>query len=470
MIKNKLSRSISELEGTRLPQLGDTSYGRVSILAQEMKKFFTVSEKELSERQNEYFNNLKIEALQRDIYHKELLLVILQATNKKKFGEQNIKEKVRKKTKRDLKKEEKPKEPTKKDKKPDSKTETPPPAPKPQTPPAQTPPAPKPQTPPAPKPTVKKVEPASNVPSTATPTAPAISGAAKTATKVASVATVATAALTGREALAANIAKFESKGSAGRSFGGDEYNAYNKGTVGNKMIGATEPIDFSKMTISEYLRRSKLPKNDPNRLFAVGRYQIIPKTMEGLIKQLRIDPDTTFLTPTTQDHLFSKGLIDINRKKVSDYIEGRTSGIDARNEAIMELAKEFASIGVPYDTHRIDNVREKDGSVKRVRVELKKGSSFYAGIGGNKAHNPPELVAAALEEDRAKRIKVSPAEIPKNIGQNIEETSRQNKDMKKDMSKTPAGVVILQQNNNTTKQETNMISPNRQDNTNPILR
>jgi hypothetical protein len=172
-----------------------------------------------------------------------------------------------------------------------------------------------------------------------------------------------------------------------------------------------------------------------------------------------------------QDYLFSKGLIDINRKKVSDYIEGRTNGIDARNEAILQLSKEFASIGVPFDTYRIDKIKQKDGSIKEVRVELKKGSSYYSGIGGNKAHNPPELVAAALDEDRSKKLKISPAEIPRNVGEEMILKSSENADMKKDMSQGSAGgSPVIIQNNNTTKAKTNIHRVAPQEQLNPTMR
>jgi hypothetical protein len=175
--------------------------------------------------------------------------------------------------------------------------------------------------------------------------------------------------------LASNIAQFES-GSAG-------YNAYNKGTVGNKMIGSDKPVDFSKMTIAEYLKRGDLKAGDPNRLFAVGKYQIVPETMKQLVKALKLDPDKTLLDATTQDLLFTEGLIKQKRQNVADYLAGRS---DNRDAAILDLAMEFASVGVPYPA----------GKAKR------RGESFYAGIGGNQAHNSPDAVGAALDADRQK--------------------------------------------------------------------
>jgi hypothetical protein len=177
--------------------------------------------------------------------------------------------------------------------------------------------------------------------------------------------------------LASNIAKFES-GSAG-------YNAYNKGTVGNKMIGSDKPIDFGNMTIAEYLRRGSLKSGDPDRIFAMGKYQIIPGTMASLVKKLNLDPATTLLDAKTQDLLFNEGLVNQTRKNVAAYLSGQSNNRDA---AILDLAKEFASIGVPYPA----------GKAKE------RGESYYAGVGGNKAHNPPDAVGAALDADRQKKL------------------------------------------------------------------
>ena len=54
----------------------------------------------------------------------------------------------------------------------------------------------------------------------------------------------------------------------------------------------------------------------------------------------------------------------------------------------MDLAKEFASVGVPYPAGKA----------------TARGQSYYAGIGGNKAHNSPDAVGSALDADRKKLI------------------------------------------------------------------
>ena len=227
-------------------------------------------------------------------------------------------------------------------------------------------------------------------PPTAAPTPPTVAKPSiSTAAKVAAGTAVVTGALVGKEALAENISKYESKSAGG-------YNAYNKGTVGNKMIGSDKPIDFSKMSIAEFLKRGELKSGDPDRLFAVGRYQIIPATMKDLVKTMKLDPNTTYLDPATQDALFANGLVGTRRKKVDDYIKGKSND---RDGAILQLSQEFASVGVPYD-----NPPGKPG--------LKKGDSYYSGQGGNKAHNSPEEIGAALDMDRAKFVKSSVPSLP----------------------------------------------------------
>lgn len=203
-------------------------------------------------------------------------------------------------------------------------------------------------------------------PATPTPTTSSAVPAEPTSTAGAGSASV----------LADVIAKNES-GKAG-------YNAYNKGTVGNKIIGADKQIDFSKMTIAEYFRLASLPMNNPDRLFAVGKYQIIPSTMQEIVKTLKIDPNTTYLDPKTQDLLFMNGLIKGKRPGVAAYINGKTNN---RDRAILELAMEFASVGVPYPA----------GNATR------RGESYYSGKGGNRAHTSPEVAGAALDQERMKK-------------------------------------------------------------------
>ena len=214
------------------------------------------------------------------------------------------------------------------------------------------------------------------------------------------------------------------------------------------------------MTISDYLKRTNknlkagglLDPSDPNVLFAVGKYQLIPGTMKVMAEKLKLDPDKTYLTPEIQDMLFAKGLTTKGgggRFAVDDYINGKEGA--TRDAAILALAMEFASVGVPYD------IKAKSLFKNTLpHVDLKKGETFYKKPGGfNAAHNPPEAVGDALDYDRAQKLnkssttQSSPAN---NTGVTINNSSVVNKDMKK--QDTPAPINIQQNTtnvNNTTE-------------------
>jgi hypothetical protein len=98
------------------------------------------------------------------------------------------------------------------------------------------------------------------------------------------------------------IAKGES-GAAG-------YNAMNQG--GNTQTGIlgsghSESVigkKLTEMTVGEILERGKLPLKNENRIFAAGRYQIIPETLRGLVDQGFANLDDKF-DESTQDKLGS---------------------------------------------------------------------------------------------------------------------------------------------------------------------
>ncbi len=302
------------------------------------------------------------------------------------------------------------------------------------------------------------------------PTTPKPSTADKIAIGVAT-----TAALIGRESLAANISKYES--------GNKGYNAYNRGDfwlAKGKTEAAylqTNDIDFSKMTITEYLKRTnkklgaggQLDAADPNVLFAVGKYQLIPGTMKVMAEKLKLDPNKTYLTPEIQDMLFVKGLTTKGsggRFAVDDYINGKEGS--TRDAAILALAMEFASVGVPYD------IKAKSLFKNTLpHVDLKKGETFYKKPGGfNAAHNPPEEVGAALDADRASKLKNKTTTVPPtttDTGTKVDQSSKENADLKEKLNKDKSA----QTTNNTTttnKQTNNVQSQQKVDDRPPYAR
>ena len=138
-----------------------------------------------------------------------------------------------------------------------------------------------------------------------------------------------------KDSLAALIQGAES-GKAG-------YNAYNRGTVGNKILGPLGPRDLTKMTISEILADMQRPHSDEKRLFAVGKYQCIPSTLQDAVLKLGIPPDTLF-DANCQERIFSEYLLDKKHNKISAYIKGTSDDI---NGAMSSAASEWASIADP---------------------------------------------------------------------------------------------------------------------------
>ncbi|MEL7239778.1 MAG: peptidoglycan-binding protein, partial [Planctomycetota bacterium] len=148
------------------------------------------------------------------------------------------------------------------------------------------------------------------------------------------------------------------------------YNSFNRGRAGDS---AGREIDFSQLTVGEVMRRQALPGSDPNRLFAVGRFQVIPSTLSGAVNNLGIDKNQRF-TPELQEQIFADYLIDDKRPAVNNYITGKSDNLGA---AQLALAQEFASVADP-----------------------RTGRSFYDGIGNNSASITASEAGNALNEMR----------------------------------------------------------------------
>jgi hypothetical protein len=107
-------------------------------------------------------------------------------------------------------------------------------------------------------------------------------------------------------------------------------------------------------------------------LFAAGRYQIIPETLAGLVKSGVVKREEQF-SPVVQDRLATEL---INRRL-------KAAGNDPLKQQL-ELAKEFASIAVPYDV------------VNNKGILIRSGQSFYEGQAGNRAAISTQSIQAAL--------------------------------------------------------------------------
>ena len=156
------------------------------------------------------------------------------------------------------------------------------------------------------------------------------------------------------------------------------YNAFNRGTYQDasgrdRIRPGTPPTDFSRLTVGELQDLQHLPRADPQRVFAVGKYQIIPSTMDEALSKLRVSRDVPF-SPELQDRIFTDVLLRDKRPEIHAYITGAAGA--TLEQAQYALAKEWASFGDPYQA----------------------GRSHYGGA--NRAHITLEQSASALEQLR----------------------------------------------------------------------
>ena len=143
------------------------------------------------------------------------------------------------------------------------------------------------------------------------------------------------------------IAKGESGGNYNIAYGGIEAN-------------------FTDMTIGQVLDWQRDYVADGSASSAVGKFQFIRPTLEGLVDEVEgIDKDTVF-SPDVQDRLADQLLA---RRGYDDFLEGKIS----ETEFMENLSKEWASL-------------PKDMS----------GQSYYAGDGLNAAHIAPDEMVRTL--------------------------------------------------------------------------
>lgn len=151
------------------------------------------------------------------------------------------------------------------------------------------------------------------------------------------------------------------------------YNSMNQGTQGGRIVGSTHNAasvlgkNLTDMSIGEVMGHQS---SSPRRLFAAGRYQIIPDTLKGILPSSGLTARDLF-SPQNQDRL---GLALIQRRKAAwDYLTGKSANRDA---ALLALAQEWASLPDP-----------------------RTGNSFYGS--GNRVQHTVAEVAAALDAARA---------------------------------------------------------------------
>jgi muramidase (phage lysozyme) len=140
------------------------------------------------------------------------------------------------------------------------------------------------------------------------------------------------------------------------------------------------PKLLTSMTMKEVLDQGKWRTRNFGSS-ACGRYQFMDATLRDLATELNLKAEDKF-TPDYQDRL---GLHLLRRRGYDKWVNGQMSDHDF----MINLAKEWASFPVPY---------AMTGSEK---FTLRRGQSYYAGDGLNKALVSAEDVEKCLAAARA---------------------------------------------------------------------
>ena len=178
----------------------------------------------------------------------------------------------------------------------------------------------------------------------------------------------------------------------------NDYTAYNRTTP--------PPLKSFYNTNLASLTLKEVQEKQANRdFFAIGRYQLIPTTLNAAINHLNLDLTLRF-DEAVQDQIFEEYLIKVKRKAFINYLEGDGSV----EEAIYAWAMEFASAGVRKGK-RISPIKQRDENGNVVKDENEnpiwiertasvEGESYYAGDGLNAAHILPDEMVKVLEESK----------------------------------------------------------------------
>jgi muramidase (phage lysozyme) len=158
----------------------------------------------------------------------------------------------------------------------------------------------------------------------------------------------------------------------GESASAGGYNAVNSGTLNGHIVKGT-PRSLVTTKLSSILSDIRLPTGNPLRIFAAGRWQLIPETLKDAIRVMSLDLSAIF-NDALQDRILCEYLLQHKRPAIYDYITGLSDDID---NACVQASHEWASIADPAT-----------------------GVSHYSHGNGNRATISADEFKAALQKAR----------------------------------------------------------------------
>ena len=127
--------------------------------------------------------------------------------------------------------------------------------------------------------------------------------------------------------------------------GYNDYNRYAPRSGGpGHFRGSDREIDFSQVTIDEIRAAQRLSWDDPDKLHAVGRYQIIGNTLQGAIRNMGLSGNERF-TPDMQDRILANYLLRDKQPSIEAYVTGQPGA--TLRAAQVGMANEWASVAHP---------------------------------------------------------------------------------------------------------------------------
>ena len=162
--------------------------------------------------------------------------------------------------------------------------------------------------------------------------------------------------------------------------GEGSYNSSNRGTINDRIIGSTHNTNrdgkaLKDMTFAEIFELQKIKNpNNVDRLFAVGKYQIIPDTMQEIFPHSGLSLTDKF-TEENQDILGKLLLVGndgyAKRPKLAAYLQGDTT-VTIR-DAMLDFAREWASLPHPDTGNSVyGNGNRSSHSIESVATALSK--------------------------------------------------------------------------------------------------
>jgi hypothetical protein len=172
----------------------------------------------------------------------------------------------------------------------------------------------------------------------------------------------------------------------------NDYNFYIQDASGKTLLrGRLNPKDslpfsqklLTQCTLSEVMQFQSQSRSK-GQLWATGRFQIIPTTLKTMVTRLKI-PVTALYSESIQYKL-ADGLID-GRRNLTNYLNGKVADTELNlTLAVLDVAKEWSSVGVPY-------------AMKGHRKNVQKDESYYSG-GLDKASVSSASVMDVLKRQR----------------------------------------------------------------------